>query len=282
MRCTAHIPPFGAALALAVAMSLTACQRDAAPSRQAAELAWARAALERNPQLELLASDDQQGVLTVRNRSTGEVQAIGLNELAAVPVAQLERSQPRKPAEDRTAATEPRAVSAEPADARREQVATASAGERDAPARPRAPQYTIERSEGQIRVVGPGIDVVSTGAGTAARPAPAGQRTVDPIICEGPRMMHLDDRSIFVDGDAITARGGCELYITNSRIVASGTGIIIQDAVVHVANSHIEGAAGSIDAADSARVYIRGSTFQGLPRRTQLALVQDQGGNRWR
>lgn len=282
MRCAAHTASLGVALTFAVAMTLTACQRDAAQGEQAAELAWARAALERNPQIEVLASDGQQGVLTIRSRSTGEVQAIRLDELAAVPLTQIESIQPRNPVAERTAAAERRAAPAQSADTRRDQTAIAHAGAPEAPARPRAAQYTIERSEGQIRVVGPGINVVSAGGEPSARPAPAGQRTVDPIICEGPRMMHLDDRSIFVEGDAITARGGCELYITNSRIVASGTGIIIQDAVVHVANSHIEGAAGSIDAADSARVYIRGSTFQGLSRRTQLALVQDQGGNRWR
>ena len=95
-------------------------------------------------------------------------------------------------------------------------------------------------------------------------------------------MLHFDNRSIYVNGDAITVRGGCELFITNSRIVASGTGIVVQDAVVHVSNSHIEGAVGSFDATDRAKMYVRGTTFQGVPRRAELAMVQDQGGNRWR
>ena len=94
-------------------------------------------------------------------------------------------------------------------------------------------------------------------------------------------MVHLDGRNIYVDGNAITARGGCELYITNSHIIASGTGIVVQDAVVHISNSRIEGADGSFDAADRARLFVRSSTFQGVPKRTQLAMVTDQGGNRW-
>ena len=78
-------------------------------------------------------------------------------------------------------------------------------------------------------------------------------------------MLHLDNRDIYVDGDAITVRDGCEMYITNSHIVASGTGVMVQDAVVHISNSHIEGASGSFDADDRAKMYVRGSTFQGVP-----------------
>ena len=95
-------------------------------------------------------------------------------------------------------------------------------------------------------------------------------------------MLHFDNRNIYVEGDAIIARGGCELYITNSRIVADGTGVVVRDAIVHISNSTIEGGAASFDASDASKVYLRGSTFQGLPRRSQQAVVQDQGGNQWR
>jgi hypothetical protein len=80
----------------------------------------------------------------------------------------------------------------------------------------------------------------------------------------------------------VTVRGGCEVFITNSQIVASGTGIVVQDATVHISNSHIEGANASFQAEDRARMFVRGSTFQGVSRRAELATVQDQGGNRWR
>ncbi len=95
-------------------------------------------------------------------------------------------------------------------------------------------------------------------------------------------MLHFDNREFVVQGDAITVRGGCELYLTNSRVVATGTGIVVQDGIVHVSNSHVEGQEGSFDADNRAKVFVRGSTFRGLPRRTELAQVQDQGGNRWR
>ena len=75
---------------------------------------------------------------------------------------------------------------------------------------------------------------------------------------------------------------GCELYLTNSRIVASGTGVVVQDAVVHIANSYVEGASGSFEAAIGSKLFVRDSVFNGLSRRDSFAEVQDQGGNEWR
>jgi hypothetical protein len=95
-------------------------------------------------------------------------------------------------------------------------------------------------------------------------------------------MVRFDGRDIHVEGDAIIVRDGCEMFITNSRITASGTGVIVRNGVVHVSNSHIEGAQGSFDADAQSKMYVRSSTFQGLSRRDELAMVQDQGGNRWR
>lgn len=285
----------------AVTLALSACDRIAdksaatkdapAPASTtsganqgpSAEVTWARAALQRNPNLEVLATDPQSGVFTVRIKSTGETQAISLNDLAAGPVAQMLAAQPTpgtssaasegQTTNAATALLNTPEASTEPARMAAESQATTGTGTKG---------YTIERSDGQTRVSGPGVSIVSSGVPASASTANASQRTVDPMICEGHRMLHLDSRSIYVDGDAITARGGCELYITNSRIVAAGTGIVVQDAVVHISNSTIEGSTASFDAGDKARMYLRASTFQGLPRRGERAVVQDQGGNQWR
>jgi len=131
-------------------------------------------------------------------------------------------------------------------------------------------------------VTGPGVSIVSSSTPTVtAAERSAAQRAVDPIICEGRRMLHFDRRDIYVEGDAIVARDGCELYITNSRVAATGTGVVVRDAIVHISNSTIEGAAASFDAGDGARVILRGSRFDGIPRRSERAIVQDQGGNQW-
>lgn len=301
--------PLGSRLAfgcIALAM-LGACQRGEQPpliSAQPPELAWARQALERNPQLEVLASDAQSRVFTVRNRASGRIETIRLDELAAAPVAQLQSPPPAPVANDsNAAAATPAAAANTPAPA-----VEPPATPRSAAAEPSAPAptttaeskvvdnspaaaaqraetaestYTIDRTGGQLRVSGPGVSIVSSGTpGRSGSPA-SGARTSEPIICEGKRLLKLDDRTINAEGDAIIARGGCELYITNSHIVASGTALVVEDAIVHVANSYIEGANGAFNATDRARMFIRTSTFQGVPRRTEFASVLDQGGNHW-
>src|SRR5690606_33148821 len=70
---------------------LAACQQERAaqPASQDAAMEWARSGLERNPQVELIATDAQAQVFTVRDRQSGEVRAVKLDELAAAPIAQL-------------------------------------------------------------------------------------------------------------------------------------------------------------------------------------------------
>jgi hypothetical protein len=244
-------------------------------------LNWAREALQRNPTIEVVATDTSAGVFTIRSKDTGEVHAVKLNELAAAPIASLT-------APTRTAAATPETSTAapppeEPAPQPQTTPAAAPSSSTASMAQASTPGYKIERTDGQVKVSGPGVSIISSGGGgVSATAATAGQRNVDPIICEGPRMLHFDNRNIYVDGDAIVARGGCELYITNSRVTASGTGVVVDDAIVHIANSTIEGNAASFDASDAAKVFVRSSTFEGLPRRAQHAVVQDQGGNRWR
>jgi hypothetical protein len=229
-------------------------------TRASAELEWARAALARNPGLEVLAVDTAAQVFTVRHRASGEVQAVKLEELAAVPVAAL--------------------VSG-PGDGTID-AAVAGSTDPDTPVSSEELDYKVERSGDQVRVSGPGVSIVSAGgAATATAARETGRSTVDPIICDGPRVLQLNDRRIFVNGDAVIARGGCELHITNSRIAASGRGVVIRDAVVHITNSEIEGAAGSFDAGAGSRVILQGATLKGAMRREEGADVQELGGNQW-
>lgn len=291
------LPP--ALLAVAVLAACSGCNRDARPAAQTPanadpELAWARQALERNPQLEVLASDAQTGVFTVRHRANGTIDTLSMDQLAAAPLAQLKHATPASlPPPEQVPDFAPEHASVAmasttdaPVQAAAEAPADASAADEPAMAEPApepAPHYTIERSDGKVRVSGPGISIVSAKPQDKAAPGAAARGSKDePIICEGRRLLHLDDRRIVVDGNAIIARGGCELHITNSRIIASGTALMAQDAIVHITNSYIEGATGSFDAGARARLYLRASTLLGVPRRDEMAVVQDQGGNHWR
>lgn len=284
-----HSVLFSTARLLPLAVAL--CFTTACAKRENAELEWARAALQRNPNVEIVATDAQAGVFTLRDKHSGTVKTVALKDLAATPTSQLVQAALATPpigAAPPAPAAEPTAPEAaqQPADQLAQQ--SPSSPEPATSAEPAAPSieaknYTIERSGGQLRVSGPGISVVSAGGvGAAGTQAAQAQPSADPIICEGNRMLHFDSRNIHVDGDAIIARGGCELYVTNSHIVASGTGIVVQDAVVHIANSQVEGATASFNAESGAKVFVRGSTFHGLSRRDENASVQDQGGNQWR
>jgi hypothetical protein len=275
------------AASLCVALILPACTKQApdsqvndagaaseASAKHIAELQWAHAALQRNPTVDIVATDTAAGVFTIRDIDTGETHTVSVNELAAVPVSSLT-------APVRTAAATPEATPAAMSQPEHPSASDAAAATTETQPAP-TPSYTIERADGRVKVSGPGVSIVSTGTMVTPSEAAPGQRSSEPIICEGRRMLHLDNRNIYVDGNAIIARGGCELYITNSRITASNTGVVIGDAIVHIANSTIEGNAASFEAGDDAKVYLRSSTFQGLPRRAERALVQDQGGNQWR
>ena len=77
--------------------ALAACQ-ESTDVDASQEMAWARVALERNPSLELIATDTDEGVFTVRDRRTGQVHAVRLDDLAAAPIAaRNSKSSPSRP-----------------------------------------------------------------------------------------------------------------------------------------------------------------------------------------
>ncbi len=280
--------------AIAILTLLTACVRH-----ESDEMAWAKAALARNPQLEVLASDADKGVITVRARDSGEVRALRLEEIAAAPLSQLSANV--APAEARaipetTQTPPPEAVAANtPAATTVETPPPPAAVPPPVEPTPAPPQasatttrepadYKVDRSDGRIRVTGPGVSIVSEKkAPISQTSAAATDRTGGlPVICEGQRSMHIDNRTINVEGDAVTASGGCELYITNSKLTGTGAGINVQDAIVHIDNSIVKGAQASIDAEGAARLYARNTQFEGLSRRSDQATISDLGGNLWK
>ena len=280
MRTPGTIPiltmPVSLALACAALLALGACEGGReSPAETRAEMAWARAALERNPNIEVVATDSEAGVFTVRDKISGEVRAVEVDELAAAPIAQLSTRPALASGESAAAGA---GSGAEEAEVNSDDSMDQSVAQEVPITEPLG--YTIQRSGGQVKVSGPGVSIVSAGAqGPATAKGEPGQRASDPIVCEG-RMMHIDNQRIFVDGDAITARNGCDLHITNSRIVASGTGVVVRDATAHISNSYIEGGSGSYDAGIGAKMFLRDATFNGVIHRDAFAQIQDQGGNR--
>jgi hypothetical protein len=296
---------FTAALCVSL-LTLSACAREGQE-----QMSWARAALERNAQVEVVAADQQSRSFTVRVKDTNELRVVRADQLVAAPPATA-GSAAATPA----AATPHAAAAASPAMAASAQAEPEAAQYGEA-ARPSPPVdlHGTEAAGGKMLESGPGYSIKAAGAApVAAKPAenqvlesgpgysikagaaaaPAVARTRDatitsaalerrhePIICQGNRLLHIDNRNLQFDGDAVSAQDGCEIHITNSHITATGVGVQARAANVHIDNSLIEGDGGSLDLSDGAQAYATSSRFRGLSRRLDSASFHDLGGNIW-
>lgn len=162
-----------------------------------------------------------------------------------------------------------------------------AAGQTANPAPTAHPEPAAPAAGGRVIAKGPGYSIVAT---SPAGKAQAGQTKVtdapleslhEPIVCQGERVLHIDNRDIRFDGNAITAEDGCEVHITNSRISAGGIAIRARDADVHIENSEIDGGQASIDATGGAQIYAEASSFKGAARRVGQASIHDLGNNVW-
>lgn len=283
-------------LLILAAAGVAACSRQ----EQLREIDWARDALARNPQFEIVATDEKAGVFTVRETDSGAIRTLRLEELVAAPlpaagadttasgqVGTAPAIEPEAPPTAEPEAATPEVASNQPVIPFVDEPPTGPSlaegpgysitrGTAEAPARPAAtlegPGYRIERQAG----------AAPAAAATPARFANAEQRA-EPIICQGNRQMHIDGQTIEFAGDALIAERGCDLYITNARIRAGGVGIIARDqARVHVVNSTIDGSRASYEASEGGAIYLARSTVQGVGRQFAGGTMTDLGGNSWR
>jgi hypothetical protein len=243
------------------------------------EMSWARAALARNDRIEVVGADQQSRTFTVRVKDTGELRMLRADQLIAGPA--LAANAP--PAAGAAAPVPTAPISADNGPVASAGEAAVSPGA--APAR--APADT---PGGRVLKEGPGYTIK---AASAAAPAAGGrvrdsavtsaavERRHEPIVCQGSRLLHIDNRNLEFEGDAVSAQDGCEIHITNSHISATGVGVTARHANVHIDNSLIEGDTASIDASEGAQVYAASSRFRGLSRRLDSAAFHDLGGNVW-
>jgi hypothetical protein len=275
----------------AVLLAVAACSKS---DNDAA--AWAGAALSRNPNLEVVAHDAAAGAFTVRDKSSGELIVVKADEIiGTVPSAIGPATKPAAPAvaqapAETAAPEEPAAEPEAPAAgtiARTGEPARAEDVDEPTGSGPQASRaFDAATANQPVLASGPGYSIKrGTGGPAAAQVAPARSARVeqryDPIICQGQRLLQIDNQTLSFEGDAITAEGGCEIHITNSHITAGGIGVSARGASVHIKNSSIQGDSGSVSASDGAQVYAQSSTFKGLSRRLDTAALHDLGGNVW-
>jgi len=291
----------------ALALGLVACNKLGSGQD---EMTWARAALERNDRIEVVAADPQTGTFTVRLKDTGELRALRIDQMVGGPpsasgreakagaqAASAPTPTPAEPAPSPAQTATPSAdanAPSSPSDTHADTVA--KSGEPAAPppqptaAEPAQRNQAAPMPSGRVLRSGPGytISAPSRATAVAARTerepsttSAAVERRHDPIICQGARLLHIDNRNLEFDGDAVTAEDGCEIHITNSHISAKGVGVTARGAHVHIENSQIEGDSASIDASDGAQIYAASSRFKGMNRTFDNSSFHDLGGNVW-
>ena len=323
-------------------LGLAACGKLGLGGGGGDQMSWARAALERNNRLEVVASDPQTATFTVRVKDTGELRMIRVDEVVGAPPPGAAASSPSAaPSETSTPASTEPPVSEGPGTSATASAtsapegsstppAAASAGSepvRSMPVSPGesgtgasehlagmarnvsrtgfhsepAPAVEAPNPNGDVASITPGGRTLESGPGYVIKAASKGaqsagtgadrqqsatttaalERRHDPIICQGDRLLQIDNRNLEFDGDAVTAEDGCEIHITNSHITAKGVGVSARAANVHIDNSQIEGDVASVDASDGSQVYASSSRFKGISRRLDKSAFHDMGGNVW-
>ena len=90
---------------------ISACSKQ----ERVREIDWAKAALARNPTVEIISTDETAGVFTVRDTSTGTTHKLRLEDLVAGPPPPKVAAQPAAPAAPEAPAAEPAATPGEEA-----------------------------------------------------------------------------------------------------------------------------------------------------------------------
>jgi hypothetical protein len=224
--------------ACAALVLLAACAREGHD-----QMSWARAALERNGQIEIVAADPQSRTFTVRVKDSGALRMVRADEVIAGPALGAELSSaapaPAAPPQALTANTATDSASTAPA----ESAPPAPPPAEESPAPPPAeepaarppvrtaggallesgPGYSIQAASGATAAAmtqsGPGFSIKASGAPAAAPPrgrlrdvgvtSAAVERRREPIICQGSRLLHIDNRNLEFEGDAVSAEDGC-------------------------------------------------------------------------
>jgi hypothetical protein len=206
---------------------------------------------------------------------------------------------PEEPAQSAAEPAAPAASVATPSNTMTRQADASSSIPRTGYQPANAPASEVPNPNSDVTSITPGGKVLESGPGYAIKMASAKngpqatarvertsttsavERRHDPIICQGARLLQIDNRNLEFDGDAVSAEDGCEIHITNSHIIAKGVGVSARAANVHIDNSQIEGDTASIDASQGAQVYAASSTFKGVSRREDHSSFHDLGGNVW-
>ncbi len=246
-------------------------------------IATAQVAVRANPALELVATDAQQAVLTVRIRQTGRVITVKADDVvagtafrdldltAAPPVAAAPPAPAAVPAPPASASAPAPVASSSPPPAVTPVVTPAPA-----PARTPAPDAPTVRPERSPSPAAP----QAASEGATLNEATLKTRAT-PVQCGGVESLHLDGIRLEAERVAVHAIGECRVRITNSHVKGRIAVQAMGAATVTIENSLIEGQT-AIQATGTSVSTVSASTVQGRVQKLQQGVVRDLGKNVWR
>lgn len=302
----------GLFIAASVASACLAGLLSACSGRGDDPVSVAQVAVKANPSLELVATDERQGVLTVKVKRTGQILTVHASDVvagtafkdldAAAPSSSTVSAMPSDPAVAVTQSGRTTTVTTG-------RVSTGGAADGVSVAQDPSGALTVRTPGGTISVGSsantaalapraPAATAQSSSPGTqTAPPARSGaspsdepgahidesrlERRTRPVSCVGLNEVRLENVMLRVDEVAVQAAGGCNIRITNSHIAGRVALEAAGNTSFTIENSIIEGQI-AIEAAGSARLSVKSSTVRGGVQKMQNATVRDLGQNLWR
>jgi hypothetical protein len=297
--------------------STIGCSADR--SRDPVEIA--QIAVRANPSLELIATDDRQGVLTVRVKRSGQILTVRASDVTAGTAFRDLESSTGAPSGSSVSGSSP-SMSGSPvprSSGAASKTDATSAGHRDiVQETPGGVRVVTDSATGRVSITTPTARVVAGGApltaGTGQSLPPearearsqreatserearsekgdeAGahidesrlERRTRGVVCVGSQGVQLDGVLLRVEDAAIQVTGPCKISIRNSHIVGEIAVQMTGSGVITIDNSIIEGRSAAFQLAGDAVVEVRASTVRGAVQSVQNAKVRDQGGNLWK
>lgn len=254
-------------------------------ARDTDPVAVAQVAVRANPDLELVATDAQQGVLTVRVKRTDRVITVrAADVVAGTAFRDLDKTDPA-PVAPAPAAVESPAPSMSAAATPAPPAPVSTPAARPPVARPAAAPKSAAASAPQASAApqtpAPAPAPTSAASGGASIDESRLQRRTSTMQCMDTQSLNLDGVLIDADKVAVQAMGNCHVRITNSKLVGRVGLLMMGSATATIENTVIEGTV-SIRAMGTSAIAVRSSTISGRIQKMQNGSVQDLGQNIWR
>jgi hypothetical protein len=283
----------GVSLSLLGVIALLSCRAAGDKKLEAAKTLIAA-----DPNLEIVATDERAGVITVKVKSTGQITVLKAEDVQVgklLPGAGSEQRADGGPGTGQASAGDDSLVVSGPGgsvklDGKSGSIIASGKDGSEVRVGGSGDGVQIDAPGAKVRLGGDGEEGaveggdpdpdVTVSAGGGSRTRKIRRRQAEPVICGPDRTMRLEGVRVEVPGDAVTADEGCTLVIVDSEIVADGWAVVTRGAAdVIIENCLIDGRKGAVSAGGGGDVTAKSSTFRGRIAQSGGGDFNDLGGN---